>query len=49
MLTQRVPVPNAVFIKHQLITPSNLKQHYGREMQAAKQPEQSEPLLSSSS
>jgi len=36
MLTQRVPVPNAVFVKHQLITPSNLKRHYGREMQAAK-------------
>jgi ribose transport system substrate-binding protein len=36
MLTQRVPVPNAVFIKHQLITPANLKQHYGREMQTAK-------------
>jgi ribose transport system substrate-binding protein len=36
MLTQRVPVPNAVFIKHQLITPSNLKQHYGRETQTAK-------------
>ena len=36
ILTQRVPVPNAVFIKHQLLTPSNLKQHYGREMQAAK-------------
>jgi len=36
MLTQRVPVPNAVFIKHQLITPSNLKRHYGREMQSAK-------------
>lgn len=36
MLTQRVPVPNAVFIKHQLITPTNLKQHYGREMQPAK-------------
>ena len=48
MLTQRVPVPNAVFIKHQLITPSNLKQHYGREMQPAKQPEQTDPLLSSS-
>jgi ribose transport system substrate-binding protein len=48
MLTQRVPVPNAVFIKHQLITPSNLKQHYGREMQAAKQPEQADALLSSS-
>jgi ribose transport system substrate-binding protein len=36
LLTQRVPVPNAVFIKHQLLTPSNLKQHYGREIQAAK-------------
>jgi ribose transport system substrate-binding protein len=36
VLTERVPVPNAVFIKHQLITPSNLKQHYGREMRAAK-------------
>lgn len=48
MLTQRVPVPNAVFIKHQLITPGNLKQHYGREMQPVKQPEQTEPLLSSS-
>jgi len=36
ILTQRVPVPNAVFIKHQLITPGNLKQHYGREMQTAK-------------
>lgn len=35
ILTQRVPVPNAVFIKHQLITPGNLKQHYGREMQTA--------------
>jgi ribose transport system substrate-binding protein len=48
MLTQRVPVPNAVFIKHQLITPSNLKQHYGREMQASKQAEQADALLSSS-
>lgn len=36
LLTQRVPVPNAIFIKHQLITPRNLKQHYGREMQTAK-------------
>jgi ribose transport system substrate-binding protein len=36
LLTQRVPVPNAVFIKHQLITPDNLKQHYGRETQTAK-------------
>jgi ribose transport system substrate-binding protein len=35
ILTQRVPVPNAVFIKHQLITPSNLKQHYGRETQTS--------------
>ena len=36
ILTQRVPVPNAVFIKHQLITPGNLKQYYGREMQTPK-------------
>jgi ribose transport system substrate-binding protein len=36
ILTQRAPVPNAVFIKHQLITPNNLKQHYGREMQTVK-------------
>jgi len=36
MLTQRVPVPNAVFIKHQLITPANLKQYYGHEMRTAK-------------
>jgi len=36
ILTQRVSVPNAVFIKHQLITPGNLKQHYGRENQTAK-------------
>jgi ribose transport system substrate-binding protein len=36
ILTLRVPVPNAVFIKHQLITPGNMKQHYGREMQTAK-------------
>ncbi len=35
-LTQRVPIPNAVFVKHQLITPDNLKQHYRRETQAAK-------------
>ena len=35
MLTQRVSIPNAVFIKHQLITPNNLKQHYGREIQTA--------------
>jgi len=36
ILTHRVLVPNAVFIKHQLLTPDNLKQHYGREMQPAK-------------
>jgi ribose transport system substrate-binding protein len=36
ILTQRVPVPNEVFIKHQLITPTNLKQYYGRDMQTAK-------------
>jgi len=35
-LTQRSPIPNAVFIKHQLITPNNLQQIYGRETQAAK-------------
>jgi ribose transport system substrate-binding protein len=28
VLGQRGPVPNAVFIKHQLLTPANLKQHY---------------------
>jgi ribose transport system substrate-binding protein len=36
ILTQRAPVPNAVFIKHQLLTPGNLRQHYGRELQAPK-------------
>jgi ribose transport system substrate-binding protein len=36
VLTQRVSVPNAVLVKHQLITPGNLKRHYGREMQSAK-------------
>jgi len=30
-LTQRSSVPNAVFIKHQLLTPANLKQHYSYE------------------
>jgi ribose transport system substrate-binding protein len=35
ILTQRVPVPNAVFIKHQLLTPGNLKQHYDCEIQVA--------------
>lgn len=34
ILTKRVPVPNAVFIKHQLLTPGNLKQHYSRETQS---------------
>jgi ribose transport system substrate-binding protein len=28
VLAQRVPIPNAVFVKHQLLTPSNIKQHY---------------------
>jgi hypothetical protein len=32
-------VPRAVFIKHQLLTPSNVKQHYGRELRAGKQAE----------
>jgi ribose transport system substrate-binding protein len=36
ILTRRVLVPNAVFIKHQLLTPENLKQHYGREILPAK-------------
>jgi ribose transport system substrate-binding protein len=36
ILTQRVSVPNAVFIKHQLLTPATLKQYYGREIQAGK-------------
>lgn len=36
MLTQRVPVPNAIFIKHQLINPGNLQLHYGRESQPLK-------------
>jgi ribose transport system substrate-binding protein len=39
ILTQKIPIPRAVFIKHQLLTPSNLKHHYGREVQAAKQSE----------
>lgn len=30
-LTRRAVVPNAVFIKHQLLTPANLKQHYDYE------------------
>jgi hypothetical protein len=32
----RISVPRAVFIKHQLLTPNNLTQHYGRELRAAK-------------
>jgi len=36
MFLNRVAIPNAVFIKHQLLTPNNLKQHYKREMQAIK-------------
>lgn len=31
VLTQRSSVPNAVFIKHQLLTPANLKEHYNYE------------------
>ena len=36
ILARRNPVPRAVFIKHQLLTASNLKQYYGRETQAAR-------------
>src|ERR1035437_2331890 len=36
ILSRRNPVPRAVYIKHQLLTPSNLKQYYGRETHAAK-------------
>lgn len=36
VLTQRAPVPNAVFIRHQLLTRNNLQQHYRREMRSAK-------------
>lgn len=36
ILSRRSPVPRAVFIKHQLLTASNLKQYYGRETQTAK-------------
>ncbi|MEA3007906.1 MAG: ribose transport system substrate-binding protein [Acidobacteriaceae bacterium] len=39
ILRERIPVPRAVFIKHQLLTPANLKQYYGRELQPAKQTE----------
>jgi hypothetical protein len=37
ILTQRISVPRVVFITHQLLTPSNVKQHYGRELRAGKQ------------
>lgn len=36
ILSRRNQVPRAVFIKHQLLTPSNLRQYYGRETQASK-------------
>ncbi|MGC2402143.1 MAG: substrate-binding domain-containing protein [Acidobacteriaceae bacterium] len=36
LLSDRGPTPRAVFIKHQLLTPATLKQHYRREVQAAK-------------
>jgi ribose transport system substrate-binding protein len=39
ILSQRISVPRAVFIKHQLLTATSLKHHYGRELQAAKQTE----------
>jgi ribose transport system substrate-binding protein len=34
ILSRRNPIPQAVFIKHQLLTPGNLKEHYGRETRA---------------
>jgi hypothetical protein len=39
ILTRRISVPRAIFIKHQLLTPSNVKQHYGRDLRAGKQSE----------
>jgi ribose transport system substrate-binding protein len=36
ILARRTSVPNAVFIKHQLLTADNMNQHYGREIVAAK-------------
>jgi ribose transport system substrate-binding protein len=36
ILSRRNPPPRAVFIKHQLLTPSNLKQLYGRETRVSK-------------
>ncbi|WP_183811747.1 substrate-binding domain-containing protein [Tunturibacter empetritectus] len=36
ILEHRDPVPQAIFIKHQLLTASNLKQYYGRETKASK-------------
>jgi ribose transport system substrate-binding protein len=41
VLTQRVAVPRAVFVKHQLVTPGNLNQFYRRERQAMKRSEKS--------
>jgi ribose transport system substrate-binding protein len=35
ILSRQNPVPRAVFIKQQLLTPSNLKQFYGRETRAS--------------
>jgi ribose transport system substrate-binding protein len=48
ILTQRTQVPNAVFIKHQLITPNNLQQHYGRETKSAKSASTERPLPAAS-
>jgi ribose transport system substrate-binding protein len=45
ILTQRISVPRAVFIKHQLLTPSNVKQHYGRDLRAGKQSEKHESVM----
>jgi ribose transport system substrate-binding protein len=36
ILAHKDAVPQAVFIKHQLLTPSTLKEHYGRETKAAR-------------
>jgi ribose transport system substrate-binding protein len=37
ILSLRSPIPRAVFIKHQMLTPTNLKQFYGRETRATKE------------
>jgi ribose transport system substrate-binding protein len=39
ILNHRIPVPRAVFIKHQLLTPGSLKQHYAHENRLMKQSE----------